>query len=74
MTRIYSFVKAFPKLFWSLQQPKSPETVPWLATILLPDYFLETAKDNQAITFLKTCEAVLFWATESLAHKANEKN
>lgn len=66
--------REFPQFFWSLQTPKMPETVPWLATLLLPHYFIETASDNEAISFFNSCEVVLFWASESLARGANGNN
>jgi hypothetical protein len=54
-----------PQLFTVKQPPKMPDSLPWLATLLLPDFFTQVKSDSADVEFLNTCEVVLFLA----AHK-----
>lgn len=55
-----SLTEVCPKLSWSVRPPKIPTTLPWLATLLLPDFFIQVKSDSPDVGFLNTCEFILF--------------
>ena len=58
--------KVGPQLFSVKQPPKMPGAVPWLATLLLPDFFIRVKSDSPDVQFLNTSEVVFFWAAQRL--------
>jgi hypothetical protein len=62
---------AAPQLFSVSQVPKMPDTVPWLATLLEPDFFIGVESKSPDIQFLNTFEAILFWAAHKSADARN---
>ena len=49
-----------PQIIWALQPPKMPETLPWLATLALPDYIVKVASERRDVEFFNACEAIFF--------------
>jgi hypothetical protein len=54
-----------PQLFTVKHPPKMPDSLPWLATLLLPEFFTQMKSDSTDVEFLNAFEVVLFLA----AHK-----
>lgn len=62
-----SLFQVGPQLFSVKQPPKMPEAVPWLATLLLPDFFIRVKSDSPDVLFLNTSEVFFFLAARRLA-------
>jgi hypothetical protein len=62
----YDLTDICPMASWTPHPPKMPDSVPWLATLLLPGFFLKLKSDSEDIQFLNTCEFVFFEVAQKL--------
>jgi hypothetical protein len=63
----YDLTDVCPQLAWAGNRPEIPETVPWLATLLLPGFFIKVKSDSPDVSFLNTYEVVFFQIAHELA-------
>jgi hypothetical protein len=62
----YHVTDVCPQLSWAKCRPKSPDSLPWLATLLLPEFFVRVKSDSSDVWFLNTSEVVFFWVAHDL--------
>lgn len=63
----YNLTDVVPQLASAENRPEIPETVPWLATLLLPGFFTKVNSDSPDVSFLNMCEFVFFETAHELA-------
>jgi hypothetical protein len=64
----YEVTDLCPEIFWAKRPPEAPAAVPWLATLLLPQFFVEVRSDSPDVSFLNVSEAAFFWVAHDLVH------
>ena len=65
-TAYYQVTDVCPQLSWAKRPLKAPESIPWLATLLLPGFFATVKSDSADVWFLNTSEVVFFWVAHDL--------
>lgn len=63
----YDITDVFPKCSWAKRPPKMPASVPWLATLLQPEFFIHVKSDSPDVSFLNVCEVGFFLAAQEYA-------
>jgi len=57
-----------PQIAWAKHPPKAPDSLPWLAALLLPAFFVEVESNSPDVSFLNVTEAAFFWVAHDLVH------
>ena len=63
----YDLTDVCPKVSWAKHTPKMPNSVPWLASLILPGFFFKVKSHSPDVEFLNTCEFVFFEVAHELA-------
>ena len=64
----YHVTDVCPQVSWTKCPPRMPDSLPWLATLLLPGFFARVKSDSSDVWFLNASEFVFFWAAHDLVH------
>lgn len=65
-TTYFDVTDVCPRVSWAKRLPREPKSLPWLATLLLPGFFIQVNSDGPDVGFLHTSEVVFFWVARDL--------
>ncbi|MCI0539301.1 MAG: hypothetical protein L0Z50_29185 [Verrucomicrobiales bacterium] len=65
-TAYYQVTDVCPQVSWANLPLRAPDSLPWLATLLLPGFFANVKSDSSDVWFLNASEVVFFWVAHDL--------